>query len=150
MNFACFRTCMRDSGGVAAIDFAVMAGLLMLIFILLTDLGLGVSAKMQVENAAQYGAQYAFNNGYDASAIQSAVESSSNLAELNVTPTSFCGCPGGSGVTSQSDCATPCGDGSTPGEFVSVLVTHTYVPILPYPGLQSGYALSSQSTVRLK
>lgn len=150
MNFTGLRTYIHDDGGVAAIEFAVIAGMLVMMLVLLTDLGLGVSAKIEVENAAQYGAQYAFNNGYDANAIQSAVQDSSSLGNLNVTPASFCGCPGGSGVTPQTDCGAPCGDGSLPGQFVSVSVTHTYVPVVPYPGLQTGYTLSSQSTVRLK
>jgi hypothetical protein len=37
------------------------------------DLGLGINRKMQVENAAQAGAQYAVVHGFAASSISNAV-----------------------------------------------------------------------------
>jgi Flp pilus assembly protein TadG len=135
-------------GGVVAVELAVLAPLLMLAFVCITDLGLGIYANMQVDSAAQYGVQYAVTNGYDASAIRSAVKSTSDI-DLNVAPTSFCGCPGTSGVA-QSLCNLQCSDGSTPGTFVTVTVAHDYVTLLPYPGIPPRFALSSQSTVRLK
>jgi hypothetical protein len=147
---AASQDCVRDGGGIAAIEFAVIAPVLVLMFICLTDLGLGISAKMQVDNAAQYGAQYALANGYNASAITSAVKASSDMTSLNVAPTLICGCPGSNGVLPRLSCAAPCPDGSMPGSFAHVSVTHTYVTLLPYPGLPASFNLASQSTVRLQ
>lgn len=144
-----FLSCLQSTDGVAAIELAVLAPLLLFTFVCITDLGLGVYANMQVDNAAQYGAQYAMTNGYDASAISSAVKSTSDI-DLNVTPTSFCGCPGATGVAQVSLCNVQCSDGSMPGTFVTVTVTHNYTTLLPYPGIPSLFALHSQSTVRVK
>lgn len=142
--------CLRDRSGVGAIEFAVIAPLLILMFVASADLGLGIYQDMQVDSAAQYGAQYALVNGYDSSAITSAVQGSTDLSPLTVTPSSFAGCPGANGVLPQLAGGLPCSDGSTSGTFVRVLVTHTYTTLIPYPGLPSSFKLSSQSTVRLK
>ena len=142
--------CLRDRSGVGAIEFAIIAPLLVFMFVALADLGLGIYQKMQVDGAAQYGAQYALVNGYDSSAITSAVKSSTDLSPLTVTPASYYGCPGSNGVLPQVGTAGLCSDASTSGSFVRVSVTHTYTTLIPYPGLPSSFTLSSQSTVRLK
>jgi Flp pilus assembly protein TadG len=144
------RHWVRDRSGVAAIEFAFIGPLLVLMFVCLTDLGLGIYAKMQVNNAAQYGAQYALVNGYDASAITAAVKSSSDVGSLTVTPSSFCGCPGANGVLPTLTCGIGCTDGSTPGTYVRVSVTHSYATLIPYPGLPANFTLTSKSTARLK
>ena len=144
------RHWFHDGSGVVAIEFAFIAPLLVLMFVCLADLGLGIYAKMQVNNAAQYGAQYALVNGYDASAITAAVKSSSDVGSLTVTPSSICGCPGANGVLPTLTCGIGCTDGSTPGTYVRVSVTHSYATLIPYPGLPANFTLTSKSTARLK
>jgi len=141
--------CLRNRSGIGAVEFAIVAPLLILMFVAMADLGLGIYCNVQVASAAQYGAQYALVNGYNTSAIRSGVTNSSSLNPLTVTPVSFCGCPGANGVVPQGGCGL-CSDGSTPGTFARVSVTHTYTTLIPYPGLPSSFILSSQSTVRLK
>jgi Flp pilus assembly protein TadG len=142
--------CLRDKSGVGAIEFAVIAPLLILMLVGMSDLGLGIYANMQVDGAAQYGAQYALVNGYDPSAITSAVKTSTDLSPLTVTPSQFPGCAGSNGVMLQAMSGGVCGDGSNSGTFVRVSVTHSYTTLIPYPGMPSSFTLSSQSTVRLK
>jgi hypothetical protein len=139
----------RGKSGIAAIEFAVIAPLLLLLFVCITDLGLGVYANMQVGIAAQYGAQYALVNGYDANAINLAVKSSSDLV-LGVSSTKFCGCAGGDNGVVQLTCKTNCDDGSPAGTYVRVSVKHTYATLLPYPWLPSSFALAAKSTMRLQ
>jgi Flp pilus assembly protein TadG len=141
--------CLRDRSGVGAVEFAIIAPLLIFMFVAMADLGLGIYQNMQVDSAAQYGAQYALVNGYNSGAITSAVKSSTDLSSLTVTPTSFAGCAGSNGVVPQLGTGL-CNDGSTAGTFVRVSVTHAYTTLIPYPGMPSSFTLSSQSTVRLK
>jgi hypothetical protein len=145
-----YQCCLRDRRGIAAIEFAIIAPMLVVMFICLTDLGLGIYANMQVDSAAQFGAQYALINGFDPDSITSAVKSSAEISDLNVVPATFCGCPGANGVNPSLACGLKCGDGSAAGSFVRVSVTHAYTTIIPYPGLPASFALASQSTVRLK
>jgi len=141
---------LRDRNGLGAVEFAVLATVLILMFVALADLGLGIYQNMQVDSAAQYGAQYALVNGYNSSAITSAVQGSTDLSPLTVTPSTFSGCPATNGVSVQVGGIVPCSDGSAPGTFVQVTVAHTYTTLIPYPGMPSSFSLSSQSTVRLK
>ena len=67
---------LRDRNGLGAVEFAVLAPVLILMFVALADLGLGIYQNMQVDSAAQYGAQYALVNGYNSDAITSAVQAS--------------------------------------------------------------------------
>jgi Flp pilus assembly protein TadG len=139
----------QDRTGVTAVEFAIIAPIMVLMFICMADLGIGVYTDMQVNNAAQYGTEYALAKGYDSSAITTAVKSATSLSSPNVTPTEFCGCPASSGVTNIS-CNASCSDGGKVGTYVQVAVSSTYTTMLSYPGLPSSYNLSAQSTVRLQ
>ena len=89
-----FARAVKDTKGVAAVEFAFMIPIFGLMLISVTDIGLSVYRKMQVEGAAQVGAQYAVVHGFDASAISTAVTSASNATAVTATPapTKFCGC----------------------------------------------------------
>jgi Flp pilus assembly protein TadG len=145
---ACLRV-WRDSAGATAVEFAMIAPVMILMFICMADLGIGVYTDMQVNNAAQYGAEYALVKGFDSSAISSAVRSSTSLSSANVSPTQFCGCPSSSGVVSSS-CNSTCSDGTKAGSFAQVAVSDTYTTMISYPGLPSSFNLTAQSTVRLQ
>ncbi|HEY3146831.1 MAG TPA: TadE/TadG family type IV pilus assembly protein, partial [Dongiaceae bacterium] len=56
--------------GSVAIEFSVAAPVMLVIFVPLIDLGMGIYRQMQVQDAAQAGAQYAMFHGWDSSAIQ--------------------------------------------------------------------------------
>src|SRR5947207_9317395 len=69
--------------GAAAAEFVIIAPLMVLMFAGLLDLGLLAFSQMQVQHAAQVGAQYVMYNGYpSASAVQTAVESATSFAGL--------------------------------------------------------------------
>ena len=48
---------LRDRNGLGAVEFAVLAPVLILMFVALADLGLGIYQNMQVDSAAQYRAR---------------------------------------------------------------------------------------------
>ncbi len=143
----------RDRGiqGVAAIEFAVITPTLVLALICASDLGLGIYRHMQVQNAAQFGAEYAVAHGFDASAISAAVSAASNFPSLSVSPppSQFCGCPTSGGVT-IADCASSCPSGSSPGTYVTVSTQGTYKTILSYPSIPNSFTFSNQATVRIQ
>jgi len=55
---------LRRCAGNAAVEFALIAPVLAATLVAMTDLGIGLYSKMQVENAAQAGAQYAIAKGW--------------------------------------------------------------------------------------
>jgi len=136
--------------GTAAIEFGFLAPILALMVVGVADFGMGIYRKMQVQNAAQAGAQYAMLHGFSAS-ISTAVTSASTFAGISAypAPNQFCGCPTSSGVTTAA-CNSTCADGSVSGNYVTVSSQGTYETILPYPAIPNSFTFSAQSTVRIQ
>src|SRR5215218_5199063 len=93
LSCLCARA-LRDTKGVAAIEFGIMIPLFGLMLVSAADIGLSVYRKMQIEAAAQAGAHYAMVRGFDSSLISGAVTSASNATGITAAPapTKFCGC----------------------------------------------------------
>jgi|SRR5882724_715923 len=135
--------------GVASVELAIIAPILVVALICTVDLGLGIYRSMQVEAAAQAGAEYVITRGFTASGVTAAIASATPLASIAATPApvQFCGCASSSGIASAT-CGTPCPGGSNPGTYVTVSAQASYTPLIPYPMFPSTFVLSSQSTVR--
>jgi Flp pilus assembly protein TadG len=136
---------------VAAIEFAIIAPVLVLALICTADLGQGIYRKMQVENAAQAGAEYAVVHGFAASSISNAVTQATSFSGINSSPApfQFCGCASDTGITT-ADCSSTCTGGVASGTYVTVSAQGTYIPILRYPLIPDSFTFASQSTVRLQ
>lgn len=145
------RRFIAGTEGAALVEFSLFAPILLPMVVCTMDLGLGIYRNMQVQHAAQAGAQYAIAHGYDASSISSAVTNATNFAGISASPApnQFCGCPSDTGVTSVT-CPATCADGAVAGIYVTVSAQATYTTIVPYPLISSGFALSAQSTVRIQ
>ena len=141
----------RRDDGAAAIEFAFVATILIMLLLVATDLSLGYYSFTQVQSAAQAGAQYAAVHGYDSTKITSAITNATGASGLTATPapTTFCGCAGTAGVTATA-CNATCPDTSGAGTYVKVSAARTYTPLLGYPGFPTTYAQTSSSTVRIK
>jgi Flp pilus assembly protein TadG len=142
----------NDPSGLSGIEFAIIAPLLALMFIVPVDIGVGDYTKMEVEAAVQAGAEYAALNGFNSTNITSAVTNATNVSGLTVSPApnQFCGCPSTSGVATAT-CGSTCASGEAAGSYVNVGAQATYSTLLTYPSIvSSSYTFSSQSTVRVK
>jgi Flp pilus assembly protein TadG len=142
---------LEGSRAVAAIEFAILAPLLILMLVSAVDLGFGIYRRMQVQNAAQAGASYAMLHGYLPNSISSAVTSATALSGITASPgpSEYCGCPSTSGITS-APCSSTCPDGAVAGTYVTVSAEATYNTILPYPIVPNSYTFNAQSTVRIQ
>jgi hypothetical protein len=74
------RFIAKDTSAVSAVEFGLVAPLFLVFMLTVFDAGLGFYRKMQVENAAQAGAAYASQRGFDIGAIQSAVLNATNFS----------------------------------------------------------------------
>jgi Flp pilus assembly protein TadG len=158
MTFALWRSLHRLAGrtlddcqGVAAIEFAIVGPMLVVMMICTVDLGTGIFRRMQVQNAAQAGAIYAALHGFTASSISTAVTSATNFSGISASPApaTFCGCASGNAISTIS-CSSTCTGGGSPGTYVTVSAQATYTPILSYPYLPDSFTFNSQSTVRIQ
>jgi hypothetical protein len=107
--------------------------------------------KMQVENAAQAGVQYAMAHGWNSTAIQNAVTAATSLSSLTASPapSQSCGCPAGEAVTAAA-CGSTCAGGQSVGTYVTVSAQVVYRTLVPYPAIGSSLTLSAQSTARIQ
>ena len=141
----------RGTQGVAAVELAFVAPVLVLLMVCAADLGLGIYRKMQVQNAAQAGAQFAAVHGFNANSISSAVVNATSFSGITASPspTQFCGCASSSGVTSVS-CGATCSSGSSVGTYVTVSAQASYSTLISYPGIPNKFTFTAQPTVRIQ
>ncbi|WP_210317526.1 MULTISPECIES: TadE/TadG family type IV pilus assembly protein [unclassified Bradyrhizobium] len=145
------RAAVRDTRGAAAIEFAIMIPLLSLMVVSVSDIGLAVYRKMQVEGAAQAGAQYAIARGFDVGSISNAVTNATNSTAIIASPgpVQFCGCPTSRGVSAVS-CGTVCSGGAQAGTYTTVSAQATYYTLINYQVVAATYTYNAQSTARLQ
>jgi Flp pilus assembly protein TadG len=145
-----FTRSASNTSGAAAIEFGIIVPILSLMVIAIADIGFGVYRKMQVEDAAQAGAEWAIRNGFDSNGISNAVTSATSASiAASPAPQQFCGCATGSSVNSAT-CGTPCPGGAMAGTYATVSAQLTYNTTLNYVVVPSNYNFSAQSTVRLQ
>ena len=146
-----FTRAASNTSGAVAVEFGFMVPVFALMVVSVIDIGLGVYRKMQVENAAQAGVQYAIAHGFDVDAISNAVTSATNSSAIAASPlpVTFCGCATGSGITTVS-CGTTCPGGALAATYTTVSAQATYGTILNYQVVPYTYTYSKQSTARLQ
>ncbi len=135
--------------GVAAVEFALVAPVLILLFVGLADFGLATAEKMRLIDSARAGAQYAASNPTDTAGTTAAVKNATSGLTgtgLSVALTQSCGCNDGSTVTCGSGCAS-----GSEWTYVTVAVSENY-PLLinfPWPGVSNGVlTLTADATLR--
>lgn len=145
----------RDSGA-ALVEFAVLGSLLLGLALYAMDFGLFAFNKMEVQNAAQAGAQYAIANAtYSSSSMSSAMASATRFTAITPSSTQFCGCPATSGVTFCAASCDLCNTGTcattVQGHYVTATATANYTPLVKFGQLSaSSYNITAQSTVRIR
>jgi Flp pilus assembly protein TadG len=145
------RFIAKDTSAVSAVEFGLVAPLFLVFMLTVFDAGLGFYRKMQVENAAQAGAAYASQRGFDIGAIQSAVLNATNFSGLEATPAAvqFCGCPTSSGIE-ETACQSTCSNGLSTAVYVRTFAQGTYNTVLNYPLFPNSFTFAAQATVRLQ
>lgn len=145
------RRLLGCSRGVAAVEFALAAPILLGALVPVADLGIAFAKQQQLRQAVQAGALYAASQpSFDASATAGVVRAATPLSGVTVYPSPYkqCGCPNGSGIT-PTTCGNYCPNNELAGYYVVVSAQLTYTPVLPYSLLGSSTILTAQSTVRI-
>lgn len=163
-----------NSDGATVIEFACLAGVLALMVLGIVDFGRAFWFRMEVQNAAQAGADWAQYNAFNCSVspspctnevpsgLQNAVVYATDLglatSDISVTASGHlaatCGCPTSTGMSMGQTCGAACVDGpNTYGDatgYTSVTVTYNFAPIFPWPGLANPTILSGSATALCK
>lgn len=127
-SISLIRNLIRDSSGASAIEFALVAPVLITAVLFMVDIGLAVSTRMELNRDVRAGAQAAMSLNNDTSAIQAIALASSGSPEgttVNVAGSCACG-------STVSACQSLCGNGTAPSVFIAISA------IKPYDGLFLG------------
>lgn len=144
----------RAPDGVSTIEFAFVSGILCVLTLGMLDFGYGFWQFMQVQSAAQAGAQFAMlNPGASNANIGSAVTGATTLSGIALAsgyPQTSCGCPNGStstptGMTFGVTCGSACGVGGTAQQYLLVRAQKSYNMIVTWPGLTNPMTLAATS-----
>jgi Flp pilus assembly protein TadG len=153
-GYRCVADSFRLRDGTAAIEFAIISPILMILLGGLVEIGIAAYQAMQVQAAVQAGVLYAAQNGVsNLSAIELAVTSATGTTGITATPIPlvFCGCPVAAGVVSQgSNCTTVCTGGAAPGQYVTVSAALPHQTIMSFLNLPIPATLTASSTVRIQ
>lgn len=155
-----------DRRGIAAVEFALVAPLLLLLLGGTADFGLLMSKRSQLANGVAQGVQYALQQGPGLSAanvramVQSGATRAGMTQAVTVTTTGpVCYCVSGppaalsaapaplSGSTCPGSCA---GTGAAPDAYLTISASYIYQPLMPLYSHLASTKVSQASTVRLQ
>ena len=128
--------CLRSRAGVAAVEFAIIAPVLITLVGAAVDLGTGVERAIRLENAARAGAQYATRTPSDtAGARAAALATLSDWSNVTVTAGPMaCTCPtSGASGGPVVGCGTTCPTGMA--RYITVTASRPFTPIFPTSAL---------------
>jgi Flp pilus assembly protein TadG len=130
------RAALASRRGVAAIEFAAVLPVMVVVITGTYDLGNLVQMHMKLGDAVRAGGQYAMSYPLDNADIEAAVTASlpsawRASASVN-TPVMACYCwDSGGGSETTTDCTTPgCAAGESVERFVTVSASLPYAPLL--------------------
>jgi Flp pilus assembly protein TadG len=158
---------MHDERGIAAVEFALVAPVLLMILGGIADFGLLMVGKSQLSDAVGQGIQYALASGPSVAGatVRNLIQAAAPLAGLVPTVTATvtgpaCYCTSGTPValvtpstalTGSYTCTGTCaGSGVAPGAYIIVTATYSYQPIMPFYSNLSTTTVSETATARLQ
>lgn len=122
---------IQNTDGIAAIEFALVAPILIFLIVATVDIGSYVMEDMKLQNTAHATAEYVAMVQSDSNAQTVAAESyRGNPEEITVSSSFSCECADG---TPQA-CPLECGADDYQRRFVTVSVDAAFTPLFPYPG----------------
>ena len=145
----------RANQGVAAVELAVIAPVVIMGALCAADLGRFALEKTWVIYAASGGAEYAVVHGFNADKISAAATSAAPVSGISIAPapSAYYGCATSTGViasTQGATCPSGTSTGATAGEYVSVTATMPFTAMFSAAGIVYPSTLSATAVVRIQ
>lgn len=144
---------LQDEHGASLVELALLLPMLVLLLLASVDIGRACYLAIEIAGAARAGAIYGSRNPTDTTGMTTvAQDDAPDVPNVSAgTPVYDCECADGSNPTSASACSvTPpaCSNGLNWVYKVTVTVTGTYTPVMPWPGIPSSMNFSSTASMR--
>lgn len=129
---------LRCERGVAAVEFALIVPVMMLILAAIVDFGLYIHDRMRLDDLARATAEYVVQGGDQDAAVTNIVETSNIFAEgaadgTPVTSEALEECSCGDGV--RVDCEDTCENGEFMRRYFAVTLEKDFTPFFAWPGV---------------
>lgn len=148
------RWLLGDRRAVAAVEFALVAPLLLLIMGSVVDYALAFRNKGILSNSVSQAAEYAalFGTSVTAANVKAVVQQTLSLPPAAVTvvgPACYCviGTPA---VATSKTCGQTCSDSSIPGTYIAISASYTFTPTMPVLSNLANTVLTESAWVRLQ
>ena len=139
-----------DCAGTVAVEFAIVAPLLLVITTGIADIGLFTTRAAALAGATRIGAEYARFHPSDAIGIRNAMSSYMSFNPPLTFPSDFpetCECADQSAIACTTSCAAV-GRSGPNRVFIRISASQNFSPLLPLPGLPG--TLTSAMEIRLQ
>jgi hypothetical protein len=143
-----------DETAATAVEFALAVPLLLVLLMPLAELGLAFSQQIQVQQAAQAGAEYASRHPWNSSSVTAIENAMTSASRLTLLPWSDPCVLGANPAPCQTrgclvdEKISQCPNGESAGYYVVVNAQVSYSRILPFSLLENPTPLVAQATVR--
>lgn len=155
-----FKSYVRKEQGVAAVEFALVAPMLLLLLMGIYDFGMFVNQKMLLESTARAAAEY-INQGGEEDNLQTDIVNMMNLEANGASEESLaletefiCECTGGEVLECDDEEASCTADDEDTDtyirRYVVVNVNMTFDTLFPYPGLPESIPLSGSVRMQIE
>jgi hypothetical protein len=129
-----------DAGGIAAVEFAIGAPVLILGVLAMIDAGMAAATRMEIDRNVRSGAQAAMSLNNDPAAIRSIVLAAAGApADLTVDVAKVCECE-----DVEASCTEPCDSGEAPSVFFDIAGQR------PFAGILVDLELNSSTRVQIR
>jgi Flp pilus assembly protein TadG len=135
-----WRRLLSATDGVAAVEFAIAAPILILGLVAMIDTGIMATTRMEMDRNIRAGAQAAMSLNNDPAAIETIVlASAGGAADMTVSALMACVCD-----ETPASCSTPCASGRAPAVYFDISAER------PYAGLLVDRIIRTQSRVQIR
>ncbi len=150
-GLAILRRLLTDCRGVSVIETAIVLPVLAVLITGVSDLAMGFSAKLKIQQAAARSIEIVTAAGVNSAAfqtVQADAATAAGVSQDQITIDKWLECAG----VRQSSYTGTCTSGQQVGRFVSISITGAYSPIFPVMQAFSNGAvpLSGYSAVRIQ
>ena len=155
-----FESYFSNERGVAAVEFALVAPMLLLLLMGIYDYGMFMNQRMMLESTARAAAEY-INQGGSEDDLQADIVDMMNLgangaalASLQLDTDFICECTGGAVLDCDDEDASCTADDEDTDtyirRYVEVSVSMTFDTLFPYPGLPQSVPMSGNVRMQIE
>jgi len=145
------RALLAGCAGISSVETALVLPMLAVMVAGMSDVAMGVSAKLKLQQAAARTTEMATAAGVDSTAfdgLQGEAATSAGVPTANVTVDKWLECAG----VRQANFDDSCSSGQQVARFVAISISSSYRPMFPLLGAANanGIALNGYSSVRVQ